>query len=128
MPPQTRCPMKLSGAIAAALVAGSALAFAGRDDRSRGGGRAGASSCGSMRSRRRARLGARARKVPTRDMPGFAVRMLAVVIPPLRMLAPDLGHRVDLRTDQARRVLGFAPRPAATTIVDCAASRIGPAA
>jgi nucleoside-diphosphate-sugar epimerase len=76
----------------------------------------------------RARLGARAGKVPTRDMPDFAVRMLALVIPQLRMLAPDLGHRIDLRSDKARRVLGFAPRPAATTIVDCAESLLGPAA
>ena len=45
-----------------------------------------------------------------------------VAIPQLRTLTADLGRRNALTSDKARRVLGFAPRPAADTVVDCARS------
>ena len=70
----------------------------------------------------RAGLGERARKVPTRRLPDIALRLLALFAPPLRMLAADLGRRNRLTSEKARRVLGFSPRPAATTVVDCAES------
>lgn len=72
----------------------------------------------------KSRLGARAAKVPTRRLPDLVVRSLALFMPPLRMLTPDLGRRNALTSDRARRVLGFSPRPAAETIVDCATSLI----
>jgi nucleoside-diphosphate-sugar epimerase len=65
-------------------------------------------------------LGARGAKVPTRVLPNFVVRALALVSPQLKALAPELGRRNDVTSDKARRVLGFAPRPAAETIVDTA--------
>ena len=37
-------------------------------------------------------------------------------------LAPSLGRRNSLTSAKARRVLGFSPRPATTTVVDCAES------
>jgi dihydroflavonol-4-reductase len=70
----------------------------------------------------RSRLGTRAGKVPTRGIPDFAVRLLSVFNPQLRILTPDLGRRNPLTSDKARRVLGFSPRPAATTVVECAES------
>lgn len=73
----------------------------------------------------RSRLGDRAGKVPTRDLPDFVVRFLSLFIPQMRMLAPDLGRRNSLTSEKARRVLGFSPRPATTTVVDCAESLIG---
>jgi nucleoside-diphosphate-sugar epimerase len=70
----------------------------------------------------RARLGERAAKVPTRTLPNFAVRLAALFNPSLRSLAPELGRRNAVTSEKARRVLGFAPRPAAATLVDCAES------
>jgi dihydroflavonol-4-reductase len=70
----------------------------------------------------RERLGDRAAKVPTRGVPDGVVRLLARVVPPLRTLTPLLGRDLAFDASKARRVLGFAPRPAASTVVDCAES------
>jgi nucleoside-diphosphate-sugar epimerase len=70
----------------------------------------------------RSRLGARAGKVPTRDLPDIVVRVLALFLPHLRMLTPVLGRLNPSTSEKARRVLGFSPRPATTTVVDCAES------
>jgi len=70
----------------------------------------------------RARLGERAARVPTRGLPDAAVRLIALFVPQLRMLAADLGRENRSTSEKARRLLGFAPRPAATTVVDCAES------
>jgi len=70
----------------------------------------------------RSRLGEQANKVPTRRLPDVVVRSLSLFIPQLRTLTPDLGRRNALTSDKARRVLDFAPRLAADTVVDCARS------
>jgi nucleoside-diphosphate-sugar epimerase len=70
----------------------------------------------------RSRLGEQAGKVPTRGLPDLVFRFLALFIPQLRMLTRDLGRRNSLTSEKARRVLGFSPRPATTTVVDCAES------
>lgn len=70
----------------------------------------------------RAQLGAAGAKVSTRRLPDFVVRLLLPFMANLRSLAPLLGRRFPLNADKARQVLSFAPRPAATTLVDCARS------
>ena len=70
----------------------------------------------------RLKLGGRAGKVPTRRMPNFVFRLLSLFVPVLRSFVSSLGRRNDLTAAKARRMLGFAPRPATTTIVDCAES------
>jgi len=70
----------------------------------------------------RLKLGHWTKKVPTRRLPNFVVRFLSLFIPLLRSLAPSLGRRNSLTSAKARRVLGFSPRPATTTVVDCAES------
>lgn len=70
----------------------------------------------------RTRLGARAAKVPTRRLPDFLVRFFARFIPAMKPLVPMLGRRHIYRSDKARRVLGYAPRPVEGTLVDCAES------
>lgn len=69
----------------------------------------------------RAQLGAAGAKVSTRRLPDF-VRLLLPFMANLRSLAPLLGRRFPLNANKARQVLGFTPRPAATTLVDCARS------
>ena len=73
----------------------------------------------------RSKLGSRAAKTPTRRLPDFVVRLLLPFMPQLRPLAPLLGRKFALTPEKARRVLGFSPRPATTTVVDCAESLIG---
>ena len=73
----------------------------------------------------RSRLGDRATKVPTRGLPDFVVRFMSLFIPQMRMLSRDLGRRNSLTAEKAQRVLGFSPRPATTTVVDCAESLVG---
>lgn len=70
----------------------------------------------------RSRLGERAATVPTRTLPDFVVRLLSLFVPRMRMLTRDLGRVNRLTAEKARRVLEFSPRPAITTIVDCAES------
>lgn len=70
----------------------------------------------------RAELGEAGAKTPTRRLPNFVVRMLLPFAANLRSLAPLLGRRFPLTSDKARQTLGFRPRPAAVTVVECARS------
>lgn len=68
-------------------------------------------------------LGAEGRRVSTRQVPDFAVRLAARFREPsLREITPSLGRRNRHSTDKARKVLGWQPRPAAETVLDCARS------
>jgi nucleoside-diphosphate-sugar epimerase len=72
----------------------------------------------------RSRLGERAAKVPTRQLPNAVVRLMSLLTPQLRPFTADLGRKTATSSEKARRVLGFVPRPATTTVVDCAESLI----
>lgn len=73
----------------------------------------------------RSKLGGRAGKVPTRRLPDVVFRLLSLFIPVLRTLAPSLGRKDNITAAKARGVLGFSPRPATATVVDCAESLLG---
>ena len=72
----------------------------------------------------RAGLGDAARKVPRRQLPDLLVRFAALFDPSLRAITVSLGRRNRHSTAKAERVLGWKPRPAAETVVDCARSLI----
>jgi nucleoside-diphosphate-sugar epimerase len=76
----------------------------------------------------RAGLGDRGISVPTRRLPDAAVRLLSLLNPQMRMITPELGRRNELTSEKARRVLGFSPRPATATLLDCAESLLSRAA
>lgn len=76
----------------------------------------------------RERLGDRAAKVPTRELPVWTARVLARVNPGLRVLGPQLGRNYDATGDKARRLLGWSPRPIADTIAETAESLLALAA
>ena len=59
----------------------------------------------------RDRLGDRAAKVPTKEMPLWAARGLAKVDPQLRQLRAALGRNLDATSAKAERLLGWKPRP-----------------
>ncbi len=70
----------------------------------------------------RDRLGAHASKVPTRQIPNFVVKAVALMDPSVRSVAGELGWRTDFSTQAARSLVGWSPRPVQETIVDCARS------
>jgi nucleoside-diphosphate-sugar epimerase len=73
----------------------------------------------------REELGPEGSRVSTRPVPDFVVRLLArFKDPSLREITPALGRRNRHSTEKARRVLGWQPRPARRTVVDCARSLI----
>lgn len=68
----------------------------------------------------KARLGAKARKVPSRTLPDFLVRISAMFDPLVRQVIGELGKVRTLDASHARTVLGWATRPPEETIADCA--------
>jgi dihydroflavonol-4-reductase len=67
-------------------------------------------------------LGEEGRKVPTRQLPDFVVRVAALFDSSLREIMPALGRRARHSTAKAHDLLGWTPRPAKVTVVDCARS------
>jgi nucleoside-diphosphate-sugar epimerase len=63
-------------------------------------------------------------KVPTRTIPDTIVRLVALFDPEMRSITPGLGRKNRHTTAKAQELLGWRPRPAAETVVDCARSLI----
>lgn len=72
----------------------------------------------------RDRLGPAAAKVPKRSVPDLAVRLMGIFDPGIRSVSGQLGRRVEMSSEKAKAMLGWSPRPAEETIVDCARSLI----
>jgi dihydroflavonol-4-reductase len=70
------------------------------------------------------RLGATAKRVSTRELPDWAVRLAAPFIPAMRARLPELGKVKNATSEKARRLLGWAPRPAEDAIVAAAESLV----
>ena len=68
------------------------------------------------------RLGPIARRVPTREMPDWLVRLLARFIPDLRLIALELGNVRNLTNAKAKRILNWTPRSNEDCIVATAES------
>ncbi|MGI9169346.1 MAG: SDR family oxidoreductase [Caulobacteraceae bacterium] len=79
---------------------------------------------GEMADLLRRRLGAAAAKVPTRRMPDFMVRLASMFDRDLRSVTPGLSRRREFSSAKARDLLGWRPRGAEATILDCARSLI----
>ncbi|MFT4263433.1 MAG: NAD-dependent epimerase/dehydratase family protein [Nocardioides sp.] len=69
-------------------------------------------------------LGETAGRVPTRRIPGFAIKVAARFQEDMRTLASALGRRHQHSAAKARALLGWEPRPAARTILDTAQSLV----
>jgi len=72
----------------------------------------------------RARLGDAARKVPTRQLPNWLVRLISRFDPTLRPLVPLLDNTRHATSAKAERVLGWKPRPREDAIVATAESLV----
>lgn len=55
-------------------------------------------------------LGATARKVPTRSLPSWLLRAMALFDSQVRGVLPELGNRKNATNEKARRLLGWSPR------------------
>jgi nucleoside-diphosphate-sugar epimerase len=56
------------------------------------------------------RLGAAAKRVPTREVPNWVVRLVAMKDPAAKQILPELGKRKNATNEKAKRMLGWAPR------------------
>jgi dihydroflavonol-4-reductase len=70
------------------------------------------------------RLGAEAKRVPTRTLPDFLVRLSALWDPVVRQVLGELGKVRDADASHAKTVLGWTARPPEVSIVDTARSLI----
>ena len=68
------------------------------------------------------RLGAAARRVPTRQLPNWLVRIAALTDPTVRQFLPELGKPKNATNAKAKRVLGWAPRSNEEAIASTAES------
>jgi nucleoside-diphosphate-sugar epimerase len=72
----------------------------------------------------RAGLGDAGAQVPTRQLPDWVVRVSSIFDRSLQPIIVSLGRRNHHSTAKAQSVLGWRPRPATETVVDCAKSLI----
>jgi nucleoside-diphosphate-sugar epimerase len=72
----------------------------------------------------RARMGAAAKKVPTRELPNWVVRLAARWDPAVKLILPELGKRKNASNEKARRLLGWTPRSNEEAIVATAESLV----
>lgn len=59
----------------------------------------------------RARLGDAARRVPTRELPNWLVRLVGLFDSEIRSIVPELGNRKNATSAKAQSLLGWDPRP-----------------
>ncbi len=67
-------------------------------------------------------VGAQARRVPTRGLPDWLLKLLANFDPTVKMVVPELGRRREASAAHALDRLGWRTRDEAETILDCARS------
>ncbi len=69
-------------------------------------------------------MGAAAKRVPTRELPNWLVRLAALRDPAIRVITPELGKAKNATSEKARRILGWTPRSNEEAIVATAQSLI----
>jgi nucleoside-diphosphate-sugar epimerase len=70
----------------------------------------------------KAHLGDDARKVPTKELPNWVVRIAAMFDPTIRSVLGNLGKRPRPSNEKAKRVLGWKPRTSEEALVSMAKS------
>ncbi|HEY2084351.1 MAG TPA: aldehyde reductase, partial [Verrucomicrobiae bacterium] len=72
----------------------------------------------------KSRMGAAARRVPTRQVPDWLVRLASLRDPAIKLILPELGKVKNATNEKARRLLGWAPRSNEEAIVATAESLV----
>jgi nucleoside-diphosphate-sugar epimerase len=70
----------------------------------------------------RERMGEAGKKVPTRQLPNWLVRLAALRDPVVKQILPELGKLKNGSNEKAKRVLGWTPRTSEEAIVSTAQS------
>lgn len=65
-----------------------------------------------------------ASKVPSKDIPGWMVHLIARINPPAKQLLPELNRERHISSEKARRVLGWTPRTSEEAVIAGARSLI----
>ena len=81
-------------------------------------------SLGAIAQILKARLGEAARRVSTRELPDWLVRIAALADPSVRQIVPELGKSKNATSEKAARLLGWAPRSREEALVASAESLI----
>jgi nucleoside-diphosphate-sugar epimerase len=68
------------------------------------------------------KMGEAGKKVPTRQLPNWLVRVAALADPAVKQILPELGKLKNGTNEKAKRVLGWAPRSSEEAIVATAES------
>ncbi len=63
-----------------------------------------------------------ARRVPTRQLPNWLVRVASLTDPAVKQIIPELGKAKNATNGKARRVLGWVPRSREEALVASAES------
>jgi len=58
----------------------------------------------------KSRLGLAAKRVPTRELPNWLVRIAALRDPAIRLILPELGTYENATNEKAKKILGWTPR------------------
>jgi nucleoside-diphosphate-sugar epimerase len=72
----------------------------------------------------KSRMGASAKRVPTRQLPNWLVRLAALRDPAIKLILPELGKRKNATNEKARRLLGWSPRSNEESLVATAESLV----
>ncbi|KIX92107.1 uncharacterized protein Z520_12191 [Fonsecaea multimorphosa CBS 102226] len=72
----------------------------------------------------RERMGTAAKLAPTRQLPNFLLRLVALFDPSVALVVPELGKTKVLSNDKAKTLLGWQPRPPVDALVATAESLI----
>ncbi len=72
----------------------------------------------------KARLGDAAKRVPTRQLPNWLVKLAALRDPAVKQILPELGKWKNATSEKAQRVLGWSPRSREDCVVATAESMI----
>jgi nucleoside-diphosphate-sugar epimerase len=70
------------------------------------------------------RMGAAAKRVPTRELPNWLLRVAAFRDPAIRLILPELGKIKSATNEKAKRLLGWAPRSNEESIIATAESLV----
>jgi dihydroflavonol-4-reductase len=68
------------------------------------------------------RMGTASKRVPTRELPNWLIRIAALRDPAMKMVVPLLGIGMNATSEKAKRLLGWEPRSNEEAIVGTAES------
>ncbi|HET6143961.1 MAG TPA: aldehyde reductase [Candidatus Acidoferrales bacterium] len=72
----------------------------------------------------KSRMGAAAKRVPTRQVPDWLVRLASLRDPAIKLILPELGKVKNATNEKARRILGWEPRSPEDAIAATAESLV----